>query len=94
MHYDETQAGMNMGRILVASWAPQQEDRPGSLPTAMQRTDVREIEPGLADLQLDPRLVNGRHGSWNGWCSLVSTWPVRSRQGDNSGRPRRLTPHG
>eukprot|EP00969_Alexandrium_andersonii_P176943 7823734-Alexandrium_andersonii.AAC.1 len=57
---------MNTGRILVAPWAPQQEDRPGSLPTAMQRADVREIEPGLADLQLDPRLVNGRHGSWNG----------------------------
>eukprot|EP00969_Alexandrium_andersonii_P081748 3603680-Alexandrium_andersonii.AAC.1 len=66
MRYEETQAGMNTGRILVASWAPQQEDRPGPLPTATQRADVREIEPGLADLQLDLRLVNGRHGSWNG----------------------------
>eukprot|EP00969_Alexandrium_andersonii_P270941 11975530-Alexandrium_andersonii.AAC.1 len=32
----------------------------------MQRADVREIEPGLANLQLDPRLISGRHGSWNG----------------------------
>eukprot|EP00969_Alexandrium_andersonii_P245181 10835549-Alexandrium_andersonii.AAC.1 len=66
VRYEETKAGMNAGRILVASWAPQQEDRPGSLPAAMQRADVREIEPGLANLQLDPRLINGRHGSWNG----------------------------
>eukprot|EP00969_Alexandrium_andersonii_P331554 14653906-Alexandrium_andersonii.AAC.1 len=66
MRYEETQAGMNTGRILAASWAPQQEDRPGSLPTAVQRADVREIEPGLADLQLGPRLVNGRRGSWKG----------------------------
>eukprot|EP00969_Alexandrium_andersonii_P035906 1572842-Alexandrium_andersonii.AAC.1 len=62
MHYEETQAGMNTGRILVASWAPQQEDRPGALPAPLQRAEVRELEPGLANLRLGPRLINGRHG--------------------------------
>eukprot|EP00969_Alexandrium_andersonii_P143754 6357260-Alexandrium_andersonii.AAC.1 len=66
MQYEETQAGMNTGRILVASWTPQQADTPGTLPATIQRAEVRELEPGLADLQLNPRLIAGRHGSWNG----------------------------
>eukprot|EP00969_Alexandrium_andersonii_P201020 8881043-Alexandrium_andersonii.AAC.1 len=66
MQYEETQAGMGTGRILVASWTPLHAGTPGTLPPTMQRAEVRELEPGLADLQLNPRLIAGRRGTWSG----------------------------